>query len=169
MSKMSLIVDFPSSRCRQGQGNLPKQEGRESLRVTFSNTCEVKIVPALTTLTTDGSNLLFYSKEDIKSFKDQSRALICALKRNGFALEDLARRNISSSEVFMGLEAYLNYSVARELSLRRANYMASVLEEHKRQTEVGIVDEDKLARAAAISSEWSQVRARIIGLMHEDE
>ena len=69
----------------------------------------------------------------------------------------------------MGLEAYLNYSVARELSLRRANYMASVLEEHKRQTEVGIVDEDKLARAAAISSEWSQVRARIIGLMHEDE
>ena len=171
---MGLIVDFPSSRCRQGN-LLPTSSSnrvgktREDLRVTFSDSCQVKIVPTLSTLATDSSNSLFYSREDIKSFKDQSRALIFALKRNGFALEDLARRNLMSSEVFMGLEVYLNDSVAHELSLRRANYVASVLGEHTRQMEIGIADEEELARAAAKASEWSQVRARIIGLMHEDD
>jgi len=63
----------------------------------------------------------------------------------------------------------MNDSVARELSLRRANHVASVLEEHTRQIELGIDDKDELARAAAIASEWARVRARIIGLMHEED
>ena len=172
MSETNLIVDFPSSRCHQG--NLPKpssnrvSKSHKSLRVSFSNLSQVKVVPKLTTLATDSSRL-FYTKEDVRSFKDESRTLICVLKRNGFALEDFARRNISSSEVFMGLEAYMNDSVARELSLRRANHVASVLEEHTRQIELGIDDKDELARAAAIASEWARVRARIIGLMHEED
>jgi len=84
-------------------------------------------------------------------------------------MAEFARRNVSSTEAFMGLEAYLSRSTCKEICLRKALQTSSVLAEQKRQhEEEGALDPDKLAEVSRMRSEWARSNAWIKGRMHSE-
>ena len=84
-------------------------------------------------------------------------------------MAEFARRNVDSTDAFMGLEPYLSRSTCKEICLRKALQMSSVLAEQKRhREEKGAVDPDKLAEVSRMRSEWARTNAWVKGRMHSE-
>ncbi|EJK53370.1 hypothetical protein THAOC_27210 [Thalassiosira oceanica] len=175
----NLIVDFPSRRrrSRTTPPDVPttsapfaeqaEQEPKQQRRVSFANVSEMKVVADIAT--EDALPDLYYTSREIQAIKHGNCRMLMAIRASGVTMAEFAQRNSSKTEVFMGLEAHLDVSVSNEMSMRRSRQIESVLEEQSRQRRrSGVINRADLARVSARESEWARVRARIIGLIHDD-
>ena len=134
--------------------------------MTFSPISELKIVANLSAY----RNELFCTQDEFTAFRHDNRDLVIQrVRATGMTMAEFANRNVSSTEAFMGLEAYLSGSTSREICFRKSLQLSSVLAEQNRQREgEGAIDPDKLAEVSRMRSEWARSRAWIIGKMHSD-
>ena len=176
LPNMSLLVDFPSASSSREQrsngGRLPSalrnpaKKHTEALSVTFSPISELNIVANLSVY----RNELFCTQDEFTAFRHDNRDLVIQrVRATGMTMAEFANRNVSSTEAFMGLEAYLSRSTCREICFRKSLQLSSVLAEQNRQREgEGAIDPDKLAEVSRMRSEWARSRAWIIGKMHSE-
>ena len=69
----------------------------------------------------------------------------------------------------MGLEAHMDEKSLREVYKRRRQLRRAIMREQRRQLDkTGVIDIAVLARVAERESEWARVRARVIGMIHDD-
>ncbi|EJK45277.1 hypothetical protein THAOC_36113 [Thalassiosira oceanica] len=176
---MTLVVNFPNAHCRHiaqqsqaTQTSAPasddvEHEPEHQLRVSFNNVSQMKKVADIAT--EDARSGLYYNGREIQAIKHANCRMITAIRASGVTMAEFAQRNISKTEVFMGLEAHLDASVSNEVLIRRSRQIESVLEEQSRQRRrSGVINHAELARVSARESEWARVRARIIGQIHDD-
>jgi len=91
------------------------------------------------------------------------------IKARGLTLAEYAKQNRDQTEVFMGLEAHLDEKSLLEVYTRRRQLRSAIMREQRRQLDkTGVIDIAKLARVAERESEWARVRARVIGMIHDD-
>ena len=91
------------------------------------------------------------------------------MRARGLTLAEYAKQNRDRTEVFMGLEAHMDEKSLREVYTRRHQLRRAIMGEQRRQLdETGAVDIAELSRVAARESEWARVRARVIGMIHDD-
>ena len=171
---MSLLVDFPSSsrqqrsrggRLRSALRNPAKH--RDGLGVTFSSISEAKLVAKLSAY----RNELFYTQDELTAFRHRYRDLVIQrVQASGMTMAEFAERNVTSTEAFMGLEAYLSRSTSNEICLRKAHQLSSVLAEQNRQQRggEGAVNPDKLAKVSRMTSAWARSNASIKGRLHSE-
>ena len=128
----------------------------------------MKIVPDIAT--EDAMPDLYYTEREIQRIKHGNCRTLKAIRASGITtMAEFAQRNVSKTELFMGLEAHLDESISNEVRMRRYQRTKSVLEEQSRQLiRSGFIDHAELARVSARESEWARVRARIIGQIHGD-
>ena len=81
-------------------------------------------------------------------------------------LANYAEENIQDTSKFMGLEAYFSPEGMKKIRLQRGLVKRIVLAEQERQHRADIEDPESLARVSQEVSEWSRVRANVIGLIH---
>ena len=180
-SKMTtLIVDFPSRRRHITPPDAPasasalvvvveqaEQEPKQQRRVSFANVSQMKVVVDIAT--EDAVPDLYYTRREIQAIKHGNCRMLMAIRASGVTMAEFAQRNLSKTEVFMGLEAHLDESISNEMRMRRYQQSKSVLEEQSRQLRrSGVINHAELARVSARESEWARVRARIIGQIHDD-
>ena len=174
---MNLIVDSPSHsrhiapQLQAAQGSAPAHdavhEPKHQLRVTFADVSQMKVVADIAT--EDALPGLYYTGREIQAMKHGNCRMLMAVRASGVTMAEFAQRNLSTTEVFMGLEAHLDASASNEVRMRRSRQIESVLEEQCRQLRrSGGINIAELARVSARESEWARVRARIIGRIHDD-
>mmetsp|Transcript_73 Transcript_73/g.149 ORF Transcript_73/g.149 Transcript_73/m.149 type:complete len:196 (-) Transcript_73:54-641(-) len=188
-----LIIDFPGDRSRprsmpspasarvspssgEQVSQQPRRHHRFSRsnsvepspqRVSFSESTKVKVVVDVSTK--DVMPDLYYSKSDIQSIKHGIRRKLMGIKARGLTLAEYAKQNRDQTEVFMGLEAHLDEKSLLEVYTRRRQLRSAIMREQRRQLDkTGVIDIAKLARVAERESEWARVRARVIGMIHDD-
>ena len=186
VSKMTnLIVDFPSRRRHitpppgaptstyasalvvEQVEQAEQQEPKQLRRVTFANVSQMKVVVDIAT--EDAMPDLYYTRREIKAIKRGNCRMLLAIRASGVTMAEFAQRNVSKTEVFMGLEAHLDESISNEVRMRRYQQTRSVLGEQSRQLmRAGAINHAELARVSARESEWARVRAKIIGQIHDD-
>lgn len=74
--------------------------------------------------------------------------------------------NIDDTSAFLGLERYLSDTTTQEILYQRQLHSNTVLYQHRQQIEIGVYDAEELARTSEATSEWSRMRARLIGKLH---
>jgi len=127
----------------------------------------MKVVPDIAT--EDALPDLYYTRREIKAIKRGNWRMLMAIRANGVTMAEFAQRNVSKTELFIGLEAHLDESISNEVRTRRYQRTKSVLDEQSRQLiRSGFIDHAELARVSERESEWARVRARIIGQIHDD-
>ena len=171
LPSMSLLVDFPSSS-RQQRSSLRSAlrdpaKHRAGIGVVFSLVSEAKIVANLSALRDE----LFYTQDEFAAFRHNNRDLVIQrVRASGMTMAEFAERNVTSTEAFMGLEAYLSRSTSNEICLRKAHQLSSVLAEQNRQQRggEGAVNPDKLAKVSRMTSAWARSNASIKGRLHSE-
>ena len=136
--------------------------------VSFSEFAQIRVVAKWTI---DEQAALFYTRQEISFTQHIHRVTISNIRATGMTLYEFARQNVSSSEVFMGLETQIDKAAAFQVYSRRMRLFHLVLEEQRRQRLNGrsVINQAELAKVAAMGSEWARKRARILGVLHVDE
>lgn len=171
---MNLIVNFPDqeslSRRSKRKGNSSRSRAPSPrASVTFLNESTLSFVE---NLAHKYKQDIWFSKQEMKDFKRRTAQFLFQITSSNMSLADFAVQNIESgndSSTFMGLECYLSTETLRSISERKRTVRRAIIQEHKRQVEMGIVDPEGLSRLAESLSEISARRARIIGRLHASE
>ena len=161
-----LILDFPPQqyhhhRRRHAHGSSPSLATKKIIKksVSFS---ELSMMAVTTSnLSYASKSDLWYTQNDIKSFRLDCAHMIHKLKQSS----KLHRPN---STDIMGLEGYLFNSSISPMQRRKEVRIAVLLEQH-RLRRLSIHDEDPhilLARASQGASKLCRKRAEVIGLIH---
>ena len=154
MVNMELLVDFPlHDGAIQDAGP----------RVTFASQIDITLIE---NLTFKHKNDLWYTDAEMVSFKRQTALLLRDLQVMNMTLAKYAEENIQDTSEFVGLEAYFSQDSMQKIGLQRTLMKRIVLSEQERQDRADVEDPESLARVSQQVSEWSRVRARIIGLIH---
>ncbi len=181
-TKGNLIVDFPSSR-EIGQvthldsnGDLSAtskstlsspsssscSSAKSSLRVRFSDRVDVQIVDR-----PSANELLnrWYGPDDKHKFRKvlqrNVRKLAAIIGSKGDKDEDMSADELIDC---VGLEAFLSQSLARHMQEKRKKHSYSVLAEYCYQQELGVRDDDRLAKVSETSSKWARKRANNVAV-----
>mmetsp|Transcript_5723 Transcript_5723/g.10330 ORF Transcript_5723/g.10330 Transcript_5723/m.10330 type:complete len:187 (-) Transcript_5723:52-612(-) len=161
---MALIVDFPPILHRRLS---PCPCGNER-RVTFAEDPNVDRIKEFDSSRFENRCDLWSTKHDIVTAKLEIVRLLKALRKEGITLAQYAAVNVDTS-FSVGLEKHYSYTSREEILGRRKAVHRAVLSEQERQRAFGIYDSEKMAAVAAHHSEFCRHRARIIGLLHNDE
>jgi len=155
----NLILDFPPHRRRHAHGSSPSLATKKITKksVSFS---ELSMMAVTTSnLSYASKSDLWYTQNDIKSFRLDCAHMIHKLKQSS---------KLRNPTDIMGLEGYLFNSSVGPMQRRRDVQIAVLLEQH-RQRRSGMHDEDPhilLARASQRASKLCMKRAEVIGLIH---
>ena len=157
----NLILDFPPHRRRHAHGSSPSLATKKITKksVSFS---ELSMMAVTTSnLSYASKSDLWYTQNDIKSFRLDCAHMIHELKRSS----KLHHHNPTD---VMGLEGYLFNSSVGPMQRRKEVQIAVLLEQHRLRRS-GMHDKDMhilLARTSQRASELCRKRAEIIGLIH---
>jgi len=157
----NLILDFPPHRRRHAHGSSPSLATKKITKksVSFS---ELSMMAVTTSnLSYASKSDLWYTQNDIKSFRLDCAHMIHKLKQSS----KLRRPNPTD---IMGLEGYLFNSSVGPMQRRKEVQIAVLLEQH-RQRRSGMHDKNMhilLARASQRASKLCRKRAEVIGLIH---
>ncbi len=75
-------------------------------------------------------------------------------------------KDMSANELIncVGLEAFLSQGLARHMQEKRTKHLYLVLAEYCYQQELGVSDDDHLARVLETNLEWARKRANNVGV-----
>mmetsp|Transcript_32799 Transcript_32799/g.59186 ORF Transcript_32799/g.59186 Transcript_32799/m.59186 type:complete len:158 (-) Transcript_32799:181-654(-) len=155
---MDLIVDFPP--CHSSR-NMP------SPRVSFADHLEINIIENLSQEFKDD---VWFTQREIKSFTYQVIMTLRIISSTlNMTVAQYAEMNVHDTSAFMGLENYLSKDTTQEIGHRRGSIRRAVLLEQQCQLDIGIDDPEAISIISKALSEKSRLRARMIGLLHDDE
>ena len=80
-----------------------------------------------------------------------------------------AEHNIQETSAFMGLENHLSKDTIQEKRHRIGATLRAVILEQQRQLDIGIDDPEAISIISQALSDKSRLRARMIGLLHDDK
>mmetsp|Transcript_25906 Transcript_25906/g.52684 ORF Transcript_25906/g.52684 Transcript_25906/m.52684 type:complete len:192 (+) Transcript_25906:157-732(+) len=178
----NLIVDFPSSR-EIGQiihldsnsdlsatsmassstpSSSPTSSTKGSIRVRFADRIDIQIAdrPSCDELLDR-----WYSPSDKHKFRK-------ALQRTARKLATILASKVEEDKEMsvdeliecVGMEAFLSKGFARLMHEKRKKHSFSVLGEYCHQQQLGVRDDDHLAKVSKLSSKWSRERARNVAV-----
>ena len=159
-----IMVDATVSLSSSSSSSIATNSCRQGPEVCFSQDIEIRFIPNEVKNRHD----LWFSEKEINSFKNQPKLMLGTLKANGLTLAQVAKENIESSEVFMGLDNYMTESSASEIVIRRKMMYRDLMREQKRQRS-GVYDAEMFTRVARAHSSWFMNRAFIIAKIHSDD
>lgn len=178
----NLIVDFPSSRkigqithidsnsnlsaMSMASSSTPSSSSSSSTkgsnRVRFANRIDTQIVDR-----PSADELLdrWYSPNDKHQFRK-------ALQRTARKLANILASKADEDEEMsvdelvecVGMEAFLSKGLARHMHEKRKKHSYSVLGEYCCQQQLGVRDDDRLAKVSKLSSKWSRTRAHDVAV-----
>ena len=154
---MDLIVDFP--RCHSPRISPPP-------RVSFADNLEMITIENLSFKHKDD---LWFSSQEMNSFKHQIKMTLKSILSINMTIAQYAELNIQDTSAFMGLENYLSKDTTQEIGRRRGEIRRAILLEQQRQLDIGIDDPEAISILSEALSEKSRLRARMIGLLHDDK
>lgn len=106
---------------------------------------------------------MWFSRDQLKQFKRGNSVTLNQIKSESHCdMFQYVTDHIGDSDIFMGLEPFLNDSTALKIAISRRNHTRAVLIELNRQIDAGIVDHDEMARVSMKHSHSSRKRAMII-------
>lgn len=156
---MDLIVNFP-------QPHHSSSSSQREKKVTFGDHSEFKFIEDLSR---NHKSVLYFSRQQIETFKYQMAASIQTMHLNGMTMAQYAAQNAGDTSAFMGLETYLSKQTQQGTIDRRRAIVQAVLAEQSHQNCCGTYDPDALAGVSQAVSDLSVMRAEIIGLIHADK
>ncbi len=142
--------------------NLPGHyDGKSKKRVKFSVYSTLTVIPSLK------NNNLWYGKDDIKKFKQETAESLLSLRENGVTsdVEQLASHAASTKldaekvnsipDLARGLEHMISFPVFKLTYLNREQVISRVLKEQERQRVSGDFDETRLAEVSSQNSTFA--------------
>ena len=112
---------------------------------------------------------LWFSSQDMNSFKHQTKMILKGILSINMSVAQYAELKIQETSAFMGLENYLSKETTQEIKHRRRAIHRAVLLEQQCQLDIGIDDPEAISIISEALSEKSRLRARMIGLLHDDK
>ena len=112
---------------------------------------------------------LWFSSQEMNSFKHHTIMTLKSILSINTTVAQYAELNIQETSAFMGLENYLSKDTTQGIGHRRGSIRRAVLLEQQRQLDIGIDDPEAMSIISKVLSEKSRLRARMIGLLHDDE
>ena len=178
---MELIVNFPEARVRSSNNqdfqymlnsalqdiltaepDSPPPQARGP-QVSFSAQSEIKFVK---NLEYESESALWFTEPEMKSFRRNAQMQVRAIKSRLKSPSDFAKIGIDNTEIFMGLEKYLDDARPQKIRQERKEICDEVFQEQVRQQDEGIFDPDAMANVSEAVSGSSRRRARVIGMIH---
>ena len=155
------ILDVPQTPRTLGLGT--RRPPPTSSRVSFSDRMNVTLVEDLSLkYKTD----LWFSRQEMDSFKQQASLLLKSITSNGMTVAQYADVHVEDTSAFMGLEGHMTPSATCRIRERRRDVGRAVWLEQWRQNEAGIFDPDAMKQASQAITGESFPRARVIAMLH---
>ena len=110
--------------------------------------------------TYDEVNRMWYSKDELATFKNERKIVVKALKRANFNVAAVER---SGKYCLRGYEAYFSLDVNKAMKDARTLVTSLVLTEQERQRSLGIHDEEAIRFACSSVSQWACDNAAKLG------
>ena len=118
-------------------------------------------------LTYEHQDELWFSYDEIKSFKlETARILRAIMRANSMTMAQYAVMNADDTSVFLGLEKYITADTPKKIRAATYNHKMMVLYEQERQCVAGIHNAEELARVSQEASRWCWHRSQIIAQIH---
>jgi hypothetical protein len=105
-------------------------------------------------------NRMWYSKDELATFKNERKLVVKALKRANFNVAAVER---SGKYCLRGYEAYFSLDVNKAMKDARTLVTSLVLTEQERQRSLGIHDDEAIRFACSSVSQWACDNASKLG------
>lgn len=110
--------------------------------------------------THDEVNRMWYSKDELATFKNERKLVVKALKRANFNVAAVER---SGKYCLRGYEAYFSLDVNKAMKDARTLVTSLVLTEQERQRSLGVHDDEAIRFACSSVSQWACDNASKLG------
>ena len=113
---------------------------------------------------------LFYSKHELRTIMERNIRVVEKMIEINMTMDQFATTEVIDTSIFLGLESWLSSPfICHKILERRKAHRHAVLCEHNIQRSIGINDPCMLAKISEEESDWARRRARILGLLNDDE